>query len=242
MFGMEQKRGIIMRIFVCDDEMKMADSIENILHKYIENVEVQVFYKGHDVWEALNTDVCDAVFLDIDMPDISGLDIAAKMKEITYKPNLIFVTSHDELVYDSLKFHPFGFVRKNYLQKEMEIILEDLKKNMKEKIKEFSFVCKEGNMRLLLDDILYFEAEGNYLIINTKNEQFKYRNTMYAVEEKLAEYGFVRVHKGYLINQVAVKILGKEEIVLNNDERIPIGKSYAEDAKKRRYAEWIIKR
>lgn len=227
-----EERGIIMNVFVCDDEIKMAKSVENILHEYIENAEVQVFYKGQDVWDALNTDVCDVVFLDIDMPDINGLDIAAKMDEITYKPNLIFVTSHDELVYDSLKFHPFGFVRKNYFRKEMETIIEDLIKNMKEKIKEFSFVCKEGNMRLLLENILYFEAEGNYLIINTKTEQFKYRNTMYAVEEKLFEHGFVRVHKGYLVNQTAVKILGKEEIVLNNDARIPIGKSYSEGAKR----------
>lgn len=220
-----------MNIFICDDEKKMAD----LIHTYITDKIVgnaKVFYSGSELWECLCNESCDVVFLDIDMPDISGLDIASKLSELPYSPLLIFITSHDELVYDSLKFHPFGFVRKNYLKEELSEIIDDCIRTISENMKDFAFVTSAGNMRIALKDILYFESEGNYLKIYTTKEKYRFRSTLYAVENALKECGFVRVHKGYLINQIAVKLLGKDEIILLNEERIPIGKNYAETAKK----------
>lgn len=221
-----------MQVFICDDERKMADSLANMVEEKLESGCVKVFYSGQELWNSLCSETCHVVFLDIDMPDISGLDIASKMSQLSFKPLLVFVTSHDELVYDSLKFHPFGFIRKNYIRQELEQILNDCKRAVNEHKKDFSFMTPEGNIRVPIEDIRYLEADGNYLKINTKKGNFRFRNTMYAVENALAESGFVRIHKGYMVNQAAVRILGKEEIVLNNGERIPIGKSYAETAKK----------
>ncbi len=219
-----------MNIFICDDERKMADLINDyIIDKYGSNT--KVFYSGDELWRCLCNESCDVVFLDIDMPDMNGLDIASKMSELPCSPLLIFVTSHDELVYDSLKFHPFGFVRKNYLKEELNEILDDCIRTVSVK-RDFSFTTPAGNMRIPLKDILYFESEGNYLKLISTIEKYRFRSTLYAVENAVKEFGFVRVHKGYLVNQIAVKLLGKDELVLVNDERIPIGKSYAETAKK----------
>ncbi len=219
-----------MNIFICDDERKMADLINAfIIDKYDSNT--KVFYSGNELWKCLCNESCDVVFLDIDMPDMNGLDIASKMSELPCSPLLIFITSHDELVYDSLKFHPFGFVRKNYLKEELNEILDDCIRRRNEK-RDFAFTTPAGNMRIPLNDILYFESEGNYLQLNTTTEKYRFRSTLYAVENAIKEFGFVRVHKGYLVNQMAVKLLGRDEVVLLNGERIPIGKSYAGTAKK----------
>lgn len=221
-----------MNIFICDDEKKMADMLNDCIKQKIDSTNIKVFYSGNDLWDALCKDVCDVVFLDIDMPEISGLDIASRMAVLPYSPLLIFVTSHDELVYDSLRFHPYGFVRKNYLQQELSHIIDDCIQTINEHTKYFSFITPTGNMRVPMKDILYFEADGNYLKINIGTDIYRFRSTLYAVENSLKENGFIRVHKGYLVNQSAVKLLGRDEIILMDNQRIPIGKNYADIAKK----------
>lgn len=74
--------------------------------------------------EYIQTNVIDVVFLDIDMSVFSGMDIAAFLNEKHPNTILIFVTSHDALVYQSFQYHPFGFVRKTYLREELQDVLE----------------------------------------------------------------------------------------------------------------------
>jgi len=93
-------------------------------------------------------------------------------------------------------------------------------------------VMPTGTVKVSMDVILYFESEGNYLRLVTDSGEYRFRETLYAVENALAEYGFVRIHKGFLVNQAAVQLLGKEELTLRNEESLPIGKSYADNARK----------
>ena len=78
-----------MRIYICDDEQKMADNLAGRIAAQLPSADVQVFYHGSDLWQCMGENKCDLVFLDIDMPDISGLDIASKMSELPYKPLLV---------------------------------------------------------------------------------------------------------------------------------------------------------
>ena len=220
-----------MKVYICDDEQKMADNLAGRIAAQLPSADIKVFYRGADLWQCMRENKGDLVFLDIDMPDISGLDIASKMAELPYKPLLVFVTSHDELVYDSLKFHPFGFIRKHMLDGELREVLEDCARTIRGSMSSFSFMTVEGKRKVALHSILYFEADGNYLKLYTGQNQFRFRDTLYAVEQALQDRGFVRVHKGFLVNQAAVELLGKEELILVNQERIPIGKRYGETAR-----------
>ena len=85
----------------------------------------------------------------------------------------------------------------------------------------------------MLSDILYFEADGNYLRLYTKTEQYRFRSTVAATENTLAGQGFLRVHKGFLVNLSAVRRLGSEEIRLISGDVIPLGKNYTDSVRKR---------
>lgn len=67
-----------MRIYICDDDIKITDSLASRIKSKKSDCEVSSYYKGRDLWEALQKETCDVVFLDIDMPDLSGLEIAVK--------------------------------------------------------------------------------------------------------------------------------------------------------------------
>ena len=229
-------------IFICDDEPKILSDIADKVRAELPDAEISEFKSGGELLDKLLKTECETdggviLLLDIDMPDISGLEIAEMLGRKPYQtqklPLVVFVTSHDELVYDSLKFHPFGFIRKNYMDKELPRILSECVSELNSRTKHFCFHSNNSEIRLLIDDILYFESEGNYLKLFAKSGEYRLRETLSAVENSLFESGFVRIHKGFLINQAAVKILGSDTVELTSGETLPIGRSYADGAKTR---------
>lgn len=223
-------------IFICDDEPQMLKFLSDNIKNILKDCEPILFLNGYNLLEKL--DGCDLLLLDIDMPQITGLDIASRLSNMGKRPLLIFVTSHDELVYDSLKFHPFGFVRKSHME-ELAGLLADCVKEISGRERHFCFPTAGIQYKFPLGDILYFEAEGNYLKVFVQGESYRFRETLASVEAALSGDGFVRIHKGFLVNQAAVRSLGAEEVALINGVQIPIGRNYAKDAK-RRLMKWML--
>lgn len=221
-----------MNIFICDDEPKILSEISSKTKAFLAKADIFEFSDGKILLEAMTDHNCDILLLDIDMPEISGLDIAAQYNFLEKRPLLVFITSHDELVYDSLKFHPFGFVRKSYMDKELPQMLSDCADELSSRERHFCFHTSEGDVKLKIEEILYFEAQGNYLKLCLKDGEYRFRGTLSAVKNTLSDSGFIRIHKGFLVNQAAVKMLAADEAALINNVRLPIGRSYAETAKK----------
>lgn len=222
----------MIRIAICDDENRILEDLSQMVLELIPDADISAFGEGRALIESAGKAGYDVVLLDIDMPDLNGLEVAAFFQAADRKPLIIFVTSHDELVYDSLQLHPFGFVRKSYLDKELKKVLEDAVEEVSSRDKHFFFHTASGDIKLQMDDILYFEAEGNYIKIKTGSDEFRFRETMQALEISLKSDGFIRVHKGFLVNQEAVKIINSDKLVLNDNTEIPFGRSYQENARK----------
>lgn len=223
-------------LYICDDEPKFLCDISENAGRWLPEAAIRTFTEGSELMKALKEEVCDILLLDIDMPGISGLAIAESLAALDRKPLLIFVTSHDELVYDSLQFHPFGFVRKHLLQAELGQVLRDCRQELRERegnaSRIFRFRIPNADVKLYQSEILYFEADGNYLKVFTADREYRFRNTLSAVENALSADGFIRIHKGFLVNQSAIRMLTMEEAQLTNGSRIPIGRSYADMARK----------
>ena len=223
-----------MRIYLCDDERQILQDMAVRIRSMQPDSQVRCFERSKDLWTALKAECCDVLCLDIDMPEISGLELAARMEELAARPLLVFVTGHDELVYDSLKFHPFGFVRKAYFAEEMEKLLMDCEEELGSREKHFSFQSGAERVRLPLQEILYFESDGNYVKLFARTgEPYRFRDTLYSLEAALSADGFIRIHKGFLVNQKAVRVLRGNEAELENGVRLPIGKSYAQETRSR---------
>ena len=222
-----------MRIYICDDEPQILKMISEKVKAILPDSKITEFTDSRRLLGNLQQEGCELLLLDIDMPEKTGLDIAGWLDRLMHKPLLVFVTSHDELVYDSLMFHPFGFIRKNCLDEELEKVLRDCEKELSQKEKYFSFKSGNENVRLKISEIHYLESEGNYLKLYAEKEMYRIRDTIASVEEELSEKGFIRFHRGFLVNQQAVKILRVDEAEIVTGERIPIGRNYAETAKKR---------
>ena len=159
------------------------------------------------------------------------MEVAARLTGLSKKPLLVFVTNHDELVYESFRYHPFGFVRKQFLGKELDKVLKDCVAELEQGRKHFNFRTEGKEVCLLLSEIIFFESEGNYLKVYTESGEYRFRSTITAVERSLVKDGFIRVHKGFLANQCAIRLFGTDNVELTDGRSVPVGKTYIEEAR-----------
>ena len=226
-----------MNIAVCDDEGKILEEIAAFIEKDFPGNKVQTFSDGETFLAAVRAapeSESELLLLDIDMPGMTGMELAAELTSEKVRTLIVFVTAHDELVYDSFKYHPFAFVRKKFLQEELRNVLLDCQKEIDMRTSKKRFVFQNGSqlVNLAQSEILYFEGQANYLAIHTVDGEYRMRSTMSAVEKELGDSGFLRIHKGFLVNLEHVRILKTEGLELDSGGLLPIGKSYSEAAKK----------
>lgn len=227
----------MIRAAICDNESTILDYLYEHISKEFErqktNVQIDKYTSGKDFLNVHKAEPYDVVFLDIDMPKISGFDIAEK---ISGKALIIFVTTHDELVYSSLKFQPFRFLRKTHLDNELSetlsAVIEHIAKRKVEK--KIEFQTKERKVYLLADEIEYIEVYGHWLrVVVTTGEPIECYGSLSEFEKILAPIGFVRTYKSYLVNLKYVYSMEKTNVVMDNKTEIPLSRYKAAEIKEK---------
>ena len=149
------------------------------------------------------------VFLDIDMPELNGLQVGEQVKNINSQTDIIYLSQREDLVFDTLKLHPFGFIRKSKIIQDFANVLElfvNTSLNANAESKKITISSKTETMSADIDSIMYIEGNRNYQTFYLKDgTNFDARVLMGDLESKLKEHGFIRVHKGYLVNYLLDK-------------------------------------
>ena len=184
----------------------------------------------------------DVILLDIDMPKISGIELASRINTLkgnTEKPYIIFVTSMDGLVFEALREQPYSFVRKDHLDDLAPCLMR-----IYEKLQlSDSYTIKVGRdiVSLPIRDLIHLEKSGNYVAFNTVNGEYRERTTIDEKEVDLKPYSFLRPHIGYLVNPAYIAELLPESLRMNNGVIIPVSKRYRKEIK-REFYEWMVSR
>ena len=173
------------------------------------------------------------VFLDIDMPELNGLEVGKKIKEINPQTDIIYLSQREDLVFDTLTLHPFGFIRKSKIIQDFANVLElfvNTALNSQSDNKKITFSTKTETMSADIDTIMYIEGNRNYQTFYLKDgSSFDARVLMGDLETKLKEHGFIRIHKGYLVNYVFIRQIGVNEVSLTNNKVLPMSSKRKED-------------
>lgn len=120
----------MIKVAFCDDEAKILEDfsvkIKSEFEKLSCEIDLYTTKNSIELLEYLKNYTVDILFLDIDMPTISGMEIAQTLLNSEIKTLLVFVTGQDALVYKSFKYHPFGFIRKTYFDEEISGVVKSL--------------------------------------------------------------------------------------------------------------------
>ena len=166
------------------------------------------------------------VFLDIDMPEINGLEVGKHLKQFNPQTDIIYLSQREDLVFDTLKLHPFGFIRKSKIIQDFASVLElfvNTALNTNLENKKITFSTKTETVSADIDTIMYIEGNRNYQTFYLKDgSSFNARVLMGDLESKLNEHGFIRFHKGYLVNYLFIRQIGTNEVSLTNNKTLPM--------------------
>ncbi len=226
---METKNKKILNCLVVDDEPFSIEIIKN----YIEKVP-GLFFKAKcgnaiDALRFIREHSVDLVFLDINMPEVTGIQM---VKSMTDPPLIVFVTAYPEYAIkgfdlDAVDYllKPFGFdrfmkaVEKVYSRIGAELLSEDMSEG-------FIMVrADKRDYKLKLADIIFIQSKGDYLKIVASERSYLIHETMQNIMEILPENKFVRIHKSYIVYVPKIKYLEGNQLFLETNA-IPIGKVY----------------
>ena len=217
----------MLAIAVCDDEIieccNMAKRIKEIMEEMKTACIIRQFQNGDELLQALES--FDIVFLDIIMQKLDGMKTAQIFREKAFDKILIFVSSSREYVFDAYEVEAFQYLLKPVDNKKLKRVLQKAVLKTEKHSQEFIIVSRERQQKkLFLDDIYYFEIKGRIVDVHGPEGIFAYYGQIGELEDKLKGKGFFRCHKSYLINLNYVDGYNRQEVILENGEKIVIAK------------------
>lgn len=224
-----------MHLILCDDDNVFLDKLETrirgLCQKHGIAVEMERYDSSKKMLEGLkDLDTVPVFLIDIDMPEVNGFEVASFLKKWNRECCIGFVSNKDELVFQAFAYHPFFFIRKTHLDEELEQQLLELQKKMRVKVPKIELQTGRQAVEVALDTIWFVESEKNYLLFyrekDERGDAVRARMKIAEAEKELEPHGFVRTHKGYLVNMNYVYRLRENEILLLNGKHVPVSRSY----------------
>ncbi len=222
----------MLSIAVCDDEVIECCNMEKRIKRVMEEMKIpciiRQFRSGGELLQTLES--FDIVFLDIIMQEMDGMKTAQLFRRKAFDKILIFVSSSREYVFEAYDVEAFQYLLKPVEDRKLKSVLQKAVQKTERRSQEFIIVRRERKKKkLFLDDIYYFEIQGRIVDAHGPEGIFTYYEQIGELENKLRDKGFFRCHKSYLINLKYVDGYNRQEVILENGERIVIAKRRYEE-------------
>jgi len=216
-----------MRIAVCDDERTDRNQIISFIKQYSIEHEIVEFSSANTLLSQIdNGIVIDLLFLDIQMPDSNGWDIAKLLKQSNSKLYIAMITVMNDYIhtcFDRVNW----FAAKPTSREQIFQILEDAHSKLFPK--KITFQTEKVAVSLFPSEIRYIEVKANTSHVRARNKEYSLRMPLKEIYALLAdEPSFVQSHQSFIVNLEYKKDLHKNEIVLNDNTVIPISRTYRE--------------
>ena len=224
-----------LKCIVIDDQQYAVDAMVRYINDMPNMVVSKTFTKPLLALDSISTtDDVDFIFLDIEMPGISGLELAKILREKTRF--LVFTTSHDRHALSAFQLQASQYLLKPISFSKFALTINALLQNAAnglvphhKKKTQFHFVKAEfKNTYHYIDpvEILYIQAAKNYVVITTNQEQFITHVGLSNIENSLPKTDFIRISKSYIIAKSAIKKIEGNMVRLRNTESLQIGRTY----------------
>jgi DNA-binding LytR/AlgR family response regulator len=229
-----------MNCIIIDDD-KLS---RKVVEEYVGRTEsLTLMHSFTNAVDAINTlknaeDEIHLVFLDIEMPEMTGIDFLNSIKD---HPQIIIISAKEKYALEAFEYDVTDYLLKPISYARFFKAVDKAQKRHQEiHSTKYSKIEREGSdeifikknstlVRLKYDDILYVEALENYVIVTTFNDKYTIHFTMKAIEDRLPIRKFKRVHRSFIVNINRIKGIEDNSIIVKLEDGmkiIPIGKSY----------------
>ena len=235
-----------LKALIVEDNSFMAMVLHDMLNEYATKIAViDIAKTGNEAMSLISTIKPNIVFLDIELPDMTGFELLQQIDDINFQT--IFTTSHSHYAIKAFRFNALDYLIKPIKETELEeairrslkssgnsIDVKNALSNMESKAVEnqkLVLSTQNGTLRLSLKQITHIEGERNYSYIYLSNgsRELSSKNLAY-FEDILLDKSFFRCHRSYLVNKLHIETLKTDKFVLKNGSEIPISRRKRTDA------------
>ncbi len=244
-----------LRVLAVDDEQSQLHDLARLLDASPTVETVECASDGRDALAKLSSRAYDAIFLDVRMPDLDGLELARVLRRFATPPQLVFVSAYDSAAVDAFELRALDYLLKPVGRGRVEEALgrvasavqataSDDGTGSQERGREGEIVAvanvrAPGSTRLIArSSILYVQSHGDFVRIVTQDGRYLLRSTLSEVERRWEPFGFVRVHRQYLANlnqalELRPELGGTAALTFAGDQTVPVARRHVADLTKR---------
>ncbi|MEL6657970.1 MAG: LytTR family DNA-binding domain-containing protein [Bacteroidota bacterium] len=238
------------KVIIVDDEAPARKLIKEFLQPHKDLIIIEECNNGVDAVKAINTFKPDLVFLDIQMPGLTGLEVLQLLDEM---PQIIFSTAYDQYALKAFDLHAVDYLLKPFKQERFDEAIEKIMANDKSYLTQIQTLVNGLNekeafltnilvslrnklINIPVNDIIYIQADGNYAKLILKEGSHLTSYGLSKLEQKLDPRQFIRVHRSAVININQVKEAytypSSYELIMTNSDMVKVSRSYLDNIRK----------
>lgn len=206
-----------MNIWICDDEKEITETIAAKVKIRFPSAEIQKFCFGTELLKSESH--FDILFLDIELLDMNGIEVAMRLRERGEQGSIIFVTAHEKYIFQAFDVQAFHYLVKPFDNQKFFKILQDAVKQRHFQSEEAPYIIIKTGYELYKvfhAEILFIEVMGRKITVHTKSSAYTYNGKLQDLENSLGQ-NFYRIHRSFLVHLKYVASYDKQSIVLDND-------------------------
>jgi two-component system response regulator LytT len=245
--------GNLLKAFIVDDEPLARDELAYLLRR---SKQVEIVGQADNFETALEKlqylDI-DVIFLDIQLGNDSGIEIANKLNELEYPPLIVFATAYDEYALKAFELNAADYVLKPFEEKRVLHTIDKLVKlisphepsislasrqntGLSELAAKMAITVDEKIVILNVKDILYIGTNEGKTIIVTNKDKYVVSDTLVTCERKLKNFAIIRVHRAFIVNINSIKEIepwfnSTCNLIMTNGEKVPVSRTHIKKLK-----------
>ncbi|MDD3218949.1 MAG: LytTR family DNA-binding domain-containing protein [Lachnospiraceae bacterium] len=222
------------KILICDDNEEVGRMLKKMLSKYgYSDDDVSTCMNMQQVEQLMESQNIDLIFMDIELGDENGVELAETIEKKYVKTPIVFITGYMEFAEDIFKAHPAYFIVKPVTEEKLEKALARVEEITKES-REYLSIHLRGTSRvqkISMDEVYYVESQKRHILVHLSDEII--HTNMQKLDEFMEDVpkSLVRCHKSFALNLNNLEALYRDEALLKNGMRVPISRSKSQEVK-----------
>jgi len=223
----------LLRFVICDDERVERDYLTEIVKEWATKREQLVVIASYESAESLlfayeDDKAIDIMLLDIQMKAMDGVNLAKQIREDNAQVQIVFITGFPDFIAEGYEVGALHYLMKPIKAAKLYEVLDRALAKLVKNDLTLIVQINDTLERLLLKDIVYFEAAAHKVLIRTKKALFEVRANISDLEKSLNE-DFIFCHRSYIVNLGYIQGLKKNELILINGESIPLSRRLSKE-------------
>lgn len=244
---------LLLKAFIVDDEPLARDELGFLL-KRSKQVEIAGEADSVDTaLEKMESLEIDVIFLDIQLTDESGMEIAARVNELEYPPLIVFATAYDEYALKAFELNAADYILKPFDEKRVQQTIDKLNRVVanrapkislssrynsysNERAEKIAITVDEKIFLININEILYVCTNEGKTLIALAKQRFMVNEPLVTFERKLQNTAIIRVHRAYLVNLDAITEIvpwfnSTYNLIMKDSEKVPVSRTYTKELK-----------